>query len=172
MRCPYCKKMENHVVDSRLAGSGEMIRRRRECEACGARFTTYEKVEIIIPMVLKKDGRREEYQRGKVMAGLRKAFEKRPFGPETLESIADEIEHRISETNRREIDSSKIGEEIMTSLQKVDEVAYVRFASVYRQFKDLGEFMNELKDMLDEKERSRRDHRLKQKKSEARGGRR
>ena len=154
MRCPYCAKMSNRVVDSRISKAGDLIRRRRECEECGRRFTTYEKVEVVIPMVVKKDGRREEFQRGKVMAGLKKAFEKRPFGAETMESIAGDIEKKVAERGDKEIPSKDIGEEIMTRLQRVDEVAYVRFASVYRQFRDINEFMPELRDLLSEKEKA------------------
>ena len=154
MRCPYCARMSNRVVDSRISKAGDLIRRRRECEACGRRFTTYEKVEVVVPMVVKKDGRREEYMRAKVMAGLKKAFEKRPFGAETMEAIADEIEKKIAERGDKEIPSKEIGEEIMTQLQRVDEVAYVRFASVYRQFRDINEFMHELRDLLAEKEKA------------------
>ena len=154
MRCPYCTKSGNRVVDSRLGKNGDMIRRRRECEACGRRFTTYEKVEVVSPMVVKKDGRREEYQRAKVMAGLKKAFEKRPFGAETMELIAEEIERKIGERGDKEIPSKEIGEEIMSRLQKIDEVAYVRFASVYRQFRDINEFMRELRELLNEKEKA------------------
>jgi transcriptional repressor NrdR len=146
--------MSNRVVDSRISKAGDLIRRRRECEECGRRFTTYEKVEVITPMVVKKDGRREEYLRAKVMAGLKKAFEKRPFGAETMEGIADEIEKKIAERGDKEIPSKEIGEEIMTQLQRVDEVAYVRFASVYRQFRDINEFMHELRDLLSEKEKA------------------
>lgn len=154
MRCPYCARMSNRVVDSRISKAGDLIRRRRECEACGRRFTTYEKVEVVVPMVVKKDGRREEFHRGKVMAGLKKAFEKRPFGAETMESIAEEIEKKVAERGDKEIPSKEIGEEIMTRLQRVDEVAYVRFASVYRQFRDINEFMHELRDLLSEKEKA------------------
>jgi len=154
MRCPYCAKQSDRVVDSRNSKNGDVIRRRRECETCGRRYTTYEKVEVTVPMVVKKDGRREEYQRAKVMAGLKKAFEKRPFGAETMEAIADEIERRIAERGDREIPSKEIGEEIMGRLQRVDEVAYVRFASVYRQFRDINEFMRELRDLLGEKEKA------------------
>ena len=154
MRCPYCARMSNRVVDSRISKAGDLIRRRRECEACSRRFTTYEKVEVVVPMVVKKDGRREEFQRAKVMAGLKKAFEKRPFGAETMESITGEIEKKVAERGDKEIPSKEIGEEIMTRLQRVDVVAYVRFASVYRQFRDINEFMHELRDLLSEKEKA------------------
>jgi len=154
MRCPYCARQGDRVVDSRNSKSGDVIRRRRECGGCGRRFTTYEKVEMVVPMVVKKDGRREEYQRAKVMAGLKKAFEKRPFGTETMEAIADEVEKKITERGDREVPSKGIGEEIMVRLQRVDEVAYVRFASVYRQFRDINEFMRELRDLLSEKEKA------------------
>jgi transcriptional repressor NrdR len=154
MRCPYCSKLGNRVVDSRLGKDGSLIRRRRECEACGRRFTTHERVELQTLQVVKKDGRREEYQRAKLMAGLKKAFEKRPYGTEELEAICDEVEKKFQERGDREIQSKEIGEEIMARLQKTDEVAYVRFASVYRSFRDINEFMRELKDLLNEKEKS------------------
>ncbi|MBI5529408.1 MAG: transcriptional repressor NrdR [Deltaproteobacteria bacterium] len=154
MRCPYCAKLSNRVVDSRLAKDGGLIRRRRECEACSRRFTTYERVELQTPQVVKKDGRREEYQRTKLIAGLKKAFEKRPYGTEVLEAICEEVEKKFQERGDREIQSREIGEEVMARLQKTDEVAYVRFASVYRSFRDINEFMRELKDLLNEKEKA------------------
>jgi transcriptional repressor NrdR len=154
MHCPFCKKKQNRVVDSRLSKDGDMIRRRRECEACRRRFTTYEKVEYILPMVVKKDGRREEFQGEKIAAGLRKAFEKRDIGSETIEQIVDELMRKFQEMGTREVSSKEIGEEVMSRLQKIDEVAYVRFASVYRQFRDINEFMRELKDLLSEKDKA------------------
>jgi transcriptional repressor NrdR len=154
MRCPLCKKMQNRVIDSRISKNGDMIRRRRECEVCGRRFTTYEKVEYILPMVIKKDGRREEFLGEKIRAGLKKAFEKRQFGSDTIDEIVGDIERKFQELGIREVSTRDIGEEVMSRLQKIDEVAYVRFASVYRQFRDINEFMSELKDMLSEKEKA------------------
>jgi len=148
MKCPFCSHLEDKVVDSRLSTDGEAIRRRRECEGCGRRFTSYERVEEIMPMVVKKDGRREPYDRLKVLSGLKKACEKRPISMDTLQRAADEIEKKLLEGSDKEIASRAIGEEIMKRLHELDEVAYVRFASVYREFKDINEFMKELKDLL------------------------
>ncbi|MBI5190934.1 MAG: transcriptional repressor NrdR [Nitrospirae bacterium] len=148
MKCPFCGHLEDKVVDSRLSTDGEAIRRRRECEGCNRRFTSYERVEEIMPMVVKKDGRREPFDRQKVLSGLKKACEKRPISMATLESAADEIEKRLLDGAEKEIASRQIGEEIMKRLHELDEVAYVRFASVYREFKDINEFMKELKDLL------------------------
>lgn len=151
MKCPFCGNLENKVIDSRLSKDGGVIRRRRDCEECGRRFTTYERIEEILPMVIKKDGRRELFDRGKVVAGLTRACEKRPVSMEELEKIVDGIEHSLQESGDREIPTTRIGETIMKELHELDEVAYVRFASVYRQFKDINEFMDELKDLLGEK---------------------
>lgn len=148
MKCPFCGHVEDKVVDSRLSTDGEAIRRRRECEKCGRRFTSYERVEEIMPMVVKKDGRREPFDRQKVLSGLKKACEKRPISIDTLESVANEIEKKLLEGAQKEISSSAIGEEIMKRLQELDKVAYVRFASVYREFKDIDEFVKELTDLL------------------------
>lgn len=148
MKCPFCGHLEDKVVDSRLSTDGEAIRRRRECEQCNRRFTSYERVEEIMPMVVKKDGRREPFDRQKVLSGLKKACEKRPISMATLETAADEIEKRLLDGAEKEIASRQIGEEIMKRLHELDEVAYVRFASVYREFKDINEFMKELKDLL------------------------
>jgi transcriptional repressor NrdR len=148
MKCPFCGHLEDKVVDSRLSTDGEAIRRRRECERCGKRFTSYERVEEIMPMVVKKDGRREPFDRLKVLSGLKKACEKRPISMDTLVKVADEIEKKLLEVAEKEIPSRAIGEEIMKRLHELDEVAYVRFASVYREFKDINEFMKELKDLL------------------------
>jgi transcriptional repressor NrdR len=125
-----------------------MIRRRRECAHCQRRFTTYERVEETLPLVIKKDGRREAFDRGKILAGLHKACEKRPIGVEILEKLVDRVEQRLEEAGEREVYSREIGEQIMRELQNLDEVAYVRFASVYRSFKDVNEFMNEVKELL------------------------
>lgn len=148
MKCPFCRDLENKVIDSRLSKDGDIIRRRRECLRCERRFTTYERVEEMLPMVVKKDGRREVYDRMKVTAGLIKACEKRPVSMELIEQTTDQIERRIQERGDKEVESSVIGEAIMRALYDLDKVAYVRFASVYRSFEDVNEFMRELKDLL------------------------
>jgi transcriptional repressor NrdR len=148
MKCPFCGHLEDKVVDSRLSTDGEAIRRRRECEKCGKRFTSYERVEEIMPMVVKKDGRREPYDRQKVLGGLKKACEKRPISIEVLESMVDEIEKKLLDGAQKEVSTSQIGEEMMKRLQDLDKVAYVRFASVYRDFKDIDEFVSELTELL------------------------
>jgi len=148
VRCPFCQHIDDRVIDSRQSKEGEMIRRRRECAHCQRRFTTYERVEETLPLVIKKDGRREAFDRGKILAGLHKACEKRPISVEVLEKLVDRIEQRLEEAGEREVYSQKIGEQIMRELQNLDEVAYVRFASVYRSFKDVNEFMNEVKELL------------------------
>jgi transcriptional repressor NrdR len=149
LRCPFCQHMDDRVIDSRLSKEGDMIRRRRECTHCLRRFTTYERVEETLPLVIKKDGRRENFDRGKILAGLHKACEKRPVSVETLEKLVDRIEQKLQEGGEREIPSRVIGEQIMLELQNLDEVAYVRFASVYRSFKDVNEFMSEVKELLE-----------------------
>jgi len=151
VKCPFCGHLEDKVIDSRLSKEGNAIRRRRECLSCKRRFTTYEAIEDIMPVVIKKDGRREPFDRQKILHGLKKACEKRPVSMEVLEGIVDEIERKVQESTEKEIPSSTIGEEVMRRLQNLDDVAYVRFASVYRQFKDINEFMKELKDILEEK---------------------
>lgn len=151
MKCPFCGSLENKVIDSRLSKDGGVIRRRRDCDECGRRFTTYERIEEILPMVIKKDGRREIFDRGKLLGGLKRACEKRPVSVEDLEGIVDKVEQSLQESGDREIPTSKIGETVMKELHELDEVAYVRFASVYRQFKDINQFMDELKDILGEK---------------------
>lgn len=148
MKCPYCSDIENRVVDSRLTKDGANIRRRRECEKCNKRFTTYERVEENLPFVIKKDGRREEYDRAKLINGISKACEKRPISVDTIGSVADRVERYLQEQDTPEVASSSIGERVMEELHSLDEVAYVRFASVYRSFKDINEFMDELKDVL------------------------
>lgn len=152
MRCPFCSSMDNKVVDSRIGKEGDAIRRRRECLSCEGRFTTYERVEEMLPSVIKKDGRREPFDRLKILGGLKKACEKRPISVEVLDRTVDEIEKSLQEKGLKEIPSTVIGEEVMDRLHGLDEVAYVRFASVYRSFKDINEFMTELKDILSEKE--------------------
>lgn len=148
MKCPFCRDLDNKVIDSRLSKDGDIIRRRRECLRCERRFTTYERVEEMLPMIVKKDGRREVYDRMKVTAGLIKACEKRPVSMEMIEQTADQIERRLQERGDKEVSSAVIGEAIMRALYDLDKVAYVRFASVYRSFEDVNEFMRELKDLL------------------------
>ena len=148
MKCPFCRDLENKVIDSRLSKEGDIIRRRRECLACDRRFTTYERVEEMLPMIVKKDGRREVYDRPKVISGLKKACEKRPVSVEAIEATADRIERMLQERGEKEVPSSIVGEAVMRQLYELDKVAYVRFASVYRSFKDLDEFMRELKDLI------------------------
>lgn len=148
MKCPYCGHLENRVVDSRLNKEFTITRRRRSCDACQQRFTTYERLEVTMPMLVKKDGRREAWDRHKVVAGLKKACEKRPVSMAQIEEFVDAMEIDLQSLGEREIPVKLVGERIMAGLRKLDEVAYVRFASVYRQFKDLNEFMDELKSML------------------------
>ena len=155
MKCPFCTDFDNKVVDSRLSGESDVIRRRRECLGCGRRFTTYERVEDILPMVIKKDSRREPFDRNKVLSGIKTACQKRPVPVAVMEEIVERIEKSVQESGDKEIKSSTIGETVMLELHDLDEVAYVRFASVYRSFKDINEFMDELKDMLEEEESRR-----------------
>lgn len=149
MKCPYCGNKNNKVVDSRESMEGASIRRRRECLKCKRRFTTYEHAEEMPLMVIKKDGRREPYDRKKISSGLIKAFEKRPISMEKIEEIVENIERQIMRKFDKEAPSQAIGEFVMEKLAKLDEIAYVRFASVYRQFKDVSQFMKELKIILD-----------------------
>jgi len=144
VRCPYCQHADSKVVDSREAGDGGSIRRRRECLACQRRFTTYERVDAVMPMVVKKDDRREPWGRTKVLAGLLKACEKRPISADAIEEMASLVERRVQEAGTREVSSNVIGEEVMRCLKDRDDVAYVRFASVYRSFRDIEEFMQAL----------------------------
>ncbi len=148
MKCPFCSNVENKVIDSRISKDGNAIRRRRECLTCGKRFTTYEFVEEVLPMVVKKDGRRETFDRGKVLSGIKKACEKRPISMDVIEDIVEKIEQECQELQLKEIPTSIIGEKIMSELHNLDGVAYVRFASVYRDFKDPNEFLDRLKDFL------------------------
>ncbi|MBM3251408.1 MAG: transcriptional repressor NrdR [Candidatus Omnitrophica bacterium] len=150
MRCPYCGYKEDKVVDSRATAEESAVRRRRECLKCGKRFTTYEYIEEVSLMVIKKDGRREPFDRKKVLSGIIKACEKRPVSMEKMEEIVLQVERAIQKKSDREVIASKIGELVMEKLKALDDVAYVRFASVYRQFKDVGQFMVELKDILSE----------------------
>lgn len=148
MKCPFCSHLEDKVVDSRESKEGESIRRRRECLACERRFTTYERVDEIPYMVIKKDGRREKFDRQKVLAGLLRACEKRPVSINQMENVVNEVETVVMESPDRECPSRAIGELVMKRLRELDKVAYVRFASVYLDFKDVKEFMDELKDLL------------------------
>jgi transcriptional repressor NrdR len=151
VKCPFCDELEDKVVDSRMAKEGEVIRRRRECLGCKRRYTTYERVEEILPLVVKKDDRRESFDRTKILAGLKKACEKRPISTATIEDVTDRIEKRIQEMGETEIESRIVGEELMKELHQLDQVAYVRFASVYREFKDIDQFMDELKTLAQQR---------------------
>jgi transcriptional repressor NrdR len=155
MKCPFCGFMDDKVIDSRLGKDGDIIRRRRECLKCERRFTTYERVEDVLPMVVKKDGRREPFDRNKILLGIKKACEKRPISVQAVENVVTAIEASFSESSDREIKSTEIGEKVMTRLRDLDDVAYVRFASVYRSFKDINEFMSELKDILDRRDNTK-----------------
>jgi transcriptional repressor NrdR len=148
MKCPFCANAENKVIDSRLSKDSKAIRRRRECLACGRRFTTYEFVEEMLPTVVKKDGRRESFDLTKIRIGIKKACEKRPISIDTIEKSVENVERACQELQEKEITSSVIGELVMKELHDLDGVAYVRFASVYRQFRDVSEFLDELKDFL------------------------
>ncbi len=153
MKCPFCNFMDNKVIDSRLSKDGDVIRRRRECIDCGRRFTTYERVEEMLPLVVKKDGRREPFDRNKILTGIKKACEKRPISITVIEKMVDSIEAGFTDVGEREVKSTDIGEKVMENLHRLDEVAYVRFASVYRSFRDINEFMSELKDLLDKRDK-------------------
>ena len=149
MKCPFCSHMKDKVVDSRESGAGDAIRRRRECLACSRRFTSYERVEGIPYFVIKKDGRREAFDRNKLMVGLLRGCEKRPVSARALTALVDEVEQMVQDSPDRELDARVIGEKVMERLKELDKVAYVRFASVYRQFEDVPEFMAELRDLLE-----------------------
>ena len=148
MKCPYCGEIDNKVIDSRLSKDASVIRRRRECIICSRRFTTYEHIEEIPIMIVKKDGRREVFNREKVRSGLKKACQKRNISINVIEEFIDDLERDLRETGEKELPASFIGEKIMTMLHEVDDVAYVRFASVYREFKDVNDFVSELKTLL------------------------
>ena len=148
MKCPFCGQLENKVIDSRLSQGGEVTRRRRECDQCARRYTTYERVEEVLPLLVKKDGRREPFDRMKVASGLRRACEKRPVSSETLDRIVDRIERELVDSGEKEVPTSFVGERCMDALRDTDPVAYVRFASVYRSFKDIHEFMSALSTLL------------------------
>ncbi len=151
MKCPFCGNLDDRVIDSRMSREGDIIRRRRECLGCERRFTSYERIEEVLPMVVKKDARRETFERYKILSGLKKACEKRPISTETLEGIVDVIEKKLLELGVKEIQGTWIGEEVMNALKELDKVAYVRFASVYRQFKDINELMDEVKSLFETK---------------------
>jgi len=150
MKCPFCSSSENRVIDSRISKDGSAIRRRRECVGCGRRFTTYEFVEEVLPTVVKKDGRREPFDRTKIRAGIKKACEKRPIKTEDIERVVENVERACQEYQGDEISTTVIGEKVMKELQELDGVAYVRFASVYRQFTDIPTFMHELSRLMKE----------------------
>jgi transcriptional repressor NrdR len=149
MRCPFCQAIEDKVVDTRPSDNEQVIRRRRECVGCERRFTTYERIDEILPLVVKKDGRREPFDRAKVQVGLRRACSKRPVSMETIERTVDRIERDLQEGGEKEIPSSRIGDAVMAALRNIDDVAYVRFASVYRSFRDVSELMDELKELVE-----------------------
>ncbi len=148
MKCPYCSILDNKVIDSRTSKDGRTIRRRRECISCGRRFTTYEKLEDVLPMIVKKDGRREAFDRKKIIEGMMKSCQKRPISTTQIEEFVDSLEVYFQELGKKEIESKEVGERVINTLKEWDEVAYVRFASVYRQFKDINEFMAELEGIL------------------------
>ena len=148
MRCPFCSEIDNKVIDSRLSKNGNVIRRRRECLVCTRRFTTYEHIEEIPIMIIKKDGRREVYNREKVYAGIMRAVEKLDISVNTVEGFLDDLERDLKETGEKEIASSVIGEKVMKQLHGLNDIAYVRFASVYREFKDVNDFVSELRSLL------------------------
>jgi transcriptional repressor NrdR len=148
MKCPFCGHSDSKVVDSRPDKGGSGIRRRRECEECAKRFTTHERIEEMLPQVCKKDGRREPFVRMKLISGIKKACEKRPISMEEIERMVDRLETRLQESSEKEVSTTVIGEWVMKELHVMDQVAYVRFASVYRSFRDIGEFMQELQDLL------------------------
>lgn len=152
MKCPFCAHLGDKVVDSRESKEGEVIRRRRECLDCGRRFTSYERIDEIPYMVIKKDGTRERFERQKLVSGLLKACEKRPVSTAAIERVADKVESALQERPEKEMSTDEVGRMVMDELRRLDKVAYVRFASVYRQFRDIGEFMSELKDLLNAKE--------------------
>ena len=152
MKCPSCSNLENKVIDSRLNKEGNSTRRRRECLSCGERFTTYERIEKTLPFLIKQDGRREEFDREKVLSGVTKACQKRPISIQEMEALVDRVEQYCQERGEKEMSAVVVGEKVVKELYQLDDVAYVRFASVYRSFKDVNEFMVELKDMLKHKE--------------------
>jgi transcriptional repressor NrdR len=154
MRCPYCAHLEDKVVDSREAGEGQATRRRRECLGCGRRFTTYERIEEILPAVVKKDGRREPFDRKKILEGLTRACQKRPVSAAQIEALIATVERQVQELGEKEVPSRVVGEAVMARLRDLDPVAFVRFASVYRSFEDVGDFMSELEGLAGKKGRA------------------
>ncbi|HYC01346.1 MAG TPA: transcriptional regulator NrdR [Candidatus Limnocylindrales bacterium] len=155
MRCPFCQHGDDRVVDSRESGDGSVIRRRRECLACARRYTTYERVDVIMPLVVKKDGRREAWDREKLLAGFQKACEKRPVSADAIDDSVAAIERAVQDRGVREIASANVGEQVMESLKRLDEVAYVRFASVYRSFRDISEFQKTVESLVSERRKER-----------------
>ena len=153
MKCPFCSNMENKVIDSRLSKDGQVIRRRRECNDCGKRFTTYERIEEVLPMVVKADGRREPFDHMKLVAGIRQACEKRAVPNTKIEELVEDIEKQLQETGEKEVEASLIGEEVLVRLADIDDVAYIRYASIFRNFADLSEFADELSELLEERKR-------------------
>jgi transcriptional repressor NrdR len=153
VKCPFCENLEDRVIDSRTSKEGDSIRRRRECLKCSQRFTSYERVEDVVPMVVKKDGRREPFDMAKIKSGLLISCKKRPIGTEQLDAIVENIEKKLVGLGVKEVQSPWIGEQIMTALKDLDKVAYVRFASVYRQFKDINDLMDEVKTLFENKDR-------------------
>lgn len=151
MKCPKCSTMENKVIDSRINKEGDITRRRRECLQCSERFTTYERIEQTLPYVIKRDGRREEFNRDKILEGVKKACQKRPISIDKIEELIDRVEKYFQELGEKEVSAVTIGEKVVRELYSLDGIAYVRFASVYRSFKDVNEFMSELKDILKNK---------------------
>ena len=152
MKCPFCTDLDNKVIDSRLSKDGTVVRRRRECISCHRRFTTHERVEDIMPVVIKKDGRREIFDKSKMLSGVQKACSNRPVSMDDIEDLVDRVERYFQDRGDKEINCTEVGEIIMRELHQLDEVAYVRFASVYRQFKDISEFMTEVKELLSTRE--------------------
>lgn len=152
MKCPFCTDLDNKVIDSRLSKDGTVVRRRRECIACHRRFTTHERVEDIMPVVIKKDGRREIFDKNKMLSGVQKACSNRPISMDAIDDLVDRVERYFQDRGDKEINCTEIGEIVMRELHQLDEVAYVRFASVYRQFKDITEFMTEVKELLSTRE--------------------
>jgi transcriptional repressor NrdR len=149
MRCPYCGTLDNRVIDSRLSQAGEVTRRRRECEGCNKRYTTYERVEQTVPLIVKRDGRRQPFDRDKLLAGLQRACIKRPVPAEAIERLLSDVERWLADLGESEIDSRRLGDQVLSALKELDEVAYVRFASVYRDFQDAREFLDELSALVD-----------------------
>ncbi len=152
MKCPFCTDLDNKVIDSRLSKDGTVVRRRRECISCHRRFTTHVRVEDIMPVVIKKDGRREIFDKSKMLSGVQKACSNRPISMDDIENLVDRVERYFQDRGDKEINCTEVGEIIMRELHQLDEVAYVRFASVYRQFKDISDFMTEVKELLSTRE--------------------